>query len=248
MRSAPGARYSVSVTDGFRRHRAAHGLAVGGLALAVVDLALLHVLPAPVLHATTGALIPYRPWNFLSEYVRTQYAPLMTACFFLLAVAVLATAAVLRPSLRREAALLTLAGAALVLLGLFPTDLADLTTSAVTCGLPGRVEPCTWVGRVHNPLSTFVFVPVAFTALSLGARGRTGGHWRGVFRFALVCGVLAVCGVACAALYLRHVGWHGAVWTGLMQRSLVVPALLWMAGLLAATRTIPVAHEPTGTA
>jgi len=222
-----------------------HRIAVTGLVLAAADLLLLHALPAPKLHATTGALLPYRPWNFLSEYVRTDYAPLMIACFFLLAVAVLATAAHLRP-LRREAALLTVAGTALVLLGLFPTDLADLSTSRVTCGLPGRVEPCTFVGRVHNPLSTFVFVPVMLTALSLGARCRSEGRWRGVFRLALVCGVLAVCGIVGATVYLHSLGWTGARWTGLMQRSLVFPALLWMAGLLAATRDLQAGQEHDG--
>src|SRR5689334_11294385 len=77
-----------------------------GLGLAAFTLAVLHALPAPRLYATTGAVIPYRPVNFLSEFVRTDYAPLMTACFFLLALGTLATAATLR-RLRAEAVLLT---------------------------------------------------------------------------------------------------------------------------------------------
>jgi hypothetical protein len=35
----------------------------------------------------------------------------------------------------------------------------------------------------------------------------------------------------CARLYLQHIGWTGRGWTGLMQRSLVLPALLFLGAL-----------------
>ena len=38
-------------------------------------------------------------------------------------------------------------------------------------------------------------------------------------------------GILAATVYLKLTGWEGRWWTGLMQRSLVFPALLWMAGL-----------------
>jgi hypothetical membrane protein len=225
---------------GYRRA----GVVLLGLALA--DLALLHVLPAPRLVATTGAVAPYRPWNFLSEYARTQYAPLMIAFFGLVACSTLATAVALR-SLRREASLLAAAGVALALLGVFPTDLADLSTDAVTCGLPGRIEPCTLVGRIHNPLSTVVFVPIVLAALCFCVRSRTESEWRGVARLAVGCGAMAVCGIVAATVYMHAIGWHGRWWTGLMQRSIVLPALLWMAGLLRAATSngAPVSGQPS---
>ncbi len=208
------------------------------LALAGIGLAVLHTLPTPYLHATTGALITYRPMNFLSEFVRTDYAPLMTACFFLLAVGALATAFLLR-RLRREAILVAIAGAALGLLGIFPTDLSDLTTDRFTCGSPERVEPCTVTGMIHNPLSTMVFFPLLLTALSVCARSLKEPRWRGVAYLAVGCGVLAVGGIVGAAFYLHSLGWEGRWWTGLSQRSLVFPALFWMGGLLAATKNAP---------
>jgi hypothetical protein len=213
--------------------RVVRGVGLVGLGLAGLDLAILHALPAPRLHATTGALIPYRPWNFLSEFARTDYAVLMTACFFLLAIGTLATAIALRPlRLRREALLLTVAGVSLALLGILPTDLADLTTDAVTCGQPTRIEPCTLVGRIHNPLSMLVLGAIVLAILSFCARSRREPQWRGVARRAALCGVLALCGIVASTLYLHGIGWHGRAWTGLMQRSLVIPALLWLVGLI----------------
>ena len=155
----------------------------------------------------------------------------MLCCFFLMGAGMLAASVTLR-WLRPESTLLAVAGVALLLLGCFPTDLADLSTNTVTCGSSARVEPCTLVGRIHNPLSTFVFAPILLTMVSLGVRSRSEARWRGVSRWGVVCGVLAACGIASAAAYLHAAGWHGALWTGLMQRSLVLPVLLWMAGLL----------------
>lgn len=216
---------------GASMERIARGIGVVGLGSAAVLLAILHLLPTPHLHATTGTVIPYRPWNFLSEYVRTEYAPLMTAIFFLLAIGVLGAAIAVR-ALRREAALLTVAGITLALLGVFPTDLADLTTDAVTCGQPNRIEPCTLAGRIHNPLSTLVSAPILLTILSFCARSRREERWRGLARFATVCGTFALWGIVTVLCYRHAVGWQGRWWTGLLQRSLVVPALLWVFGLL----------------
>jgi Protein of unknown function (DUF998) len=201
---------------------------LGSIALGVFLLVLLHLLPHPTLYATTGRAFPYRPTNFLSELVRTQYGPLMTVCFFILAVGSGALAGALWTSLRRESWLLGLAALALGALGFFPTDLADLTTDAVTCGQAARIEPCTLIGRIHNPLSTLVFAPIALTALSLLWRARTQQAWRPLAFLALGCGALAVVLLICARLYLSSIGWTGRGWTGLMQRSLVLPALIFL--------------------
>ncbi len=215
------------------------GLATGGLFF-------LHLIPPPLLHATTGALIPYRPWNFLSEFARTDYAPLITTCFFLMGIGTLSTGVMLRP-FRREAILLALAGIALLLLGCFPTDLSDLTSDVPTCNSPGRIEPCTLIGRIHNPLSTVVFFPIMLAALSAIERGRRYPRWRGFALLAVVCGCLAGFGVVGATAYMHSIGWEGRWWTGLMQRSLVFPAFLWIGGLLLAggglTRKEPVAAD-----
>lgn len=215
--------------------RLGRGVGLAGLGLAVADLAALHVLPTLHLHARTGTSVPYRPWNFLSELVRTEAGPWMTLCFVLLAVGALGAAGALR-RLRPEALLLAVAGVSLALLAFFPTDLADLSTDALTCGRPTRIEPCTWVGRIHNPLSTAVFVPIAAVMASLGLRGRRDPRWRFAARWGVVCGALALAGVVGATLYLQSIGWQGRWWTGLMQRSLVAPSLLWLAGVLAALR------------
>ena len=114
----------------------------------------------------------------------------------------------------------------LLLLGFFPTDLADLTTDDLTCGRPTRIEPCTLIGRIHNPLSTLVFAPIFLAIASFCLRRE-----RFLSRLALLCGVLALGGIMGASLYLHSVGWQGRWWTGLMQRSLVFPALLWLGGL-----------------
>lgn len=229
----PMLRYSEDVTkaDDDAIGRIARGIGIVSLGAAAVLLAILHLLPTPHLHATTGAMPSYRPWNFLSEYVRTEYAPLMTACFFLLAVGVSATALTVCP-LRREAVLLTIAGVALTFLGIFPTDLADLTTDAVTCGQPNRIEPCTLPGRIHNPLSTLVSAPILLTIVSFCIRSRRESAWRRLACFAAVCGILALCGIAAMLFYRYITGFQGRWWTGLLQRSLVIPALLWVFGLL----------------
>ncbi|WP_395088488.1 DUF998 domain-containing protein [Armatimonas sp.] len=197
------------------------------IALAGADLVVLHVLPSPRLHATTGATYPYHPWNFLSELVRSDYSPLMTACFFLLGLGALAAArALFKHNLKRESVLLAIAGVSLLLLGFFPTDLADLTTDDLTCGQLTRIEPCTLIGRIHNPLSTLVFAPIFLAIASFCLRRE-----RFLSRLALFCGALALGGIVGASLYLHSIGWHGRWWTGLMQRSLVFPALLWLGGL-----------------
>ena len=206
------------------------------LALATLDVLILQALPGKLLHATNGRLFPYRPQNFLSEMVRTQYGPWMTLAFLLLAGAALSLAVELRRRRFREAMFVGLAGAALLALAFFPTDLADLTTDKLTCGETTRLEPCTLVGRIHNPLSTLVFAPIALCALSFCVRARFQKEWRPLSRTALLCGGLAVLGILSATVYLRATGWEGRWWTGLMQRSLVFPALLWMAALAGSLR------------
>ncbi len=196
--------------------------------LAGADLLTLHILPPPQLQATTGKSFPYHPWNFLSELARTEYSPLMTLCFILLGLSAGASAwALHRHAFRRESVLLSIAALSLILLSFFPTDLADLSTDAYTCGQPWRLEPCTLAGRIHNPLSTLVFAPVLLAIVSFCRRRE-----RGLTQLAKICGLLALVGMVGATLYLQSIGWHGRWWTGLMQRSLVFPALLWLLGLL----------------
>jgi Protein of unknown function (DUF998) len=203
-------------------------LAIASFLLATMGLMTLQVLPAPRLYATTGAVLLYRPVNFLSELVRSDYSGAMVACFSLLGLGSLAMARALHQhNLRRESRFFLLAGIALLLLDFFPTDLADLSTDAITCGRPTRPEPCTLVGRIHNPLSTLVFVPIFLAMVSLYRHKE-----RFLGRLTLLCAALMACGVAGTLFYLRGQGWQGRWWTGLTQRSLVFPALLWIGGLL----------------
>src|SRR5687768_2105679 len=148
---------AVAVTD---RSTPWVRLAQAALLAAVAGLVALHVLPRPMMHATTGELIPYDPRvNFLSELVRTQYGPLMTASFVALAIAgASASIAVWRAGLRREAILLGGVASMLALLALFPGDLAELRMDGSNCGDPARIEPCTWVGRTHDVLPNVLFL------------------------------------------------------------------------------------------
>ena len=205
---------------------------LAALALAATILLALQLSPHPMLYATNGRLIPYRSENFLSELVRTQHGGWMTLCFVLLAASALALALSLKKRGAWEWKLAALAGISLALLALFPTDLADLTTDALTCGRPTRIEPCTLVGRIHNPLSTLVFAPIGAAIGVLSLRARTQPEWRPLARFAFFCATLALFGIAGSTFYLRAIHWEGRWWTGLMQRSLVYPALLWMAAAL----------------
>jgi hypothetical protein len=52
----------------------------------------------------------------------------------------------------------------------------------------------------------------------------------------VLCGALALFLLFAARLYLHSIGWSGRGWTGLMQRSLVLPALLFL-GYLAQSLT-----------
>jgi hypothetical protein len=197
----------------------------------------LHCLPAPMLFGATGKIVPYNPLlNFMSEFVRTQYGWLMTVNFCLLAlVAALIALALGKAALSREAKLLWGASAFLVLLALFPSDLADLRTDAYTCGDPTRIEPCTLIGRIHNPLSTIVFGFVGGAMASF--RLRRSPKLALIVRASVLCGVLAICLLIAAKLYLIfELGYTQRHWVGLMQRALTLPALVWLWVLAAVLR------------
>lgn len=198
------------------------------LGLFLCGVIVLHCLPSPLLQTTQGVQLSYDPrFNFLSEYARTQYAPLMEVNFLLLAITAASLARALwLTGLRREGWCLVGAGIFLVLLACFRTDLVDLRTDALTCGDPSRVEPCTLVGRVHNPLSTVVFGFVGAAAVSLLARRVP--RWHRVVWAAIACALLGLVLVTLSLLYLRHIGYTSRLWVGLMQRALVIPALLWL--------------------
>jgi hypothetical protein len=199
-----------------------------GLLLAAAGIVTLHLLPGPVLTATTGQSVLYDPrLNFLSEYVRTQYGPLMTFNFCALGGAAVAAAWALRSAgLRREAGFVVGAALFLILLAVFPTDLTDLRQDGSACDLPLRIEPCTWVGRVHNPLSSVVFGCLGATWLSLAWRRRP--EWRPVLWAGVACALLGAALVGASTLYLMHVPGVSRHWLGLMQRSVVAPAVLWL--------------------
>jgi hypothetical protein len=202
-------------------------LARSGLLLFAAGIVTLHLLPAPMLSTTTGQMLPYDPrLNFLSEYVRTQYGLVMTASFWTLgATAAAAAWAFRRAGLGREALALAVAALFAALLALFPTDLTDLRADGPACDLALRIEPCTWVGRVHNPLSSVVFGCLGATWLSLALRRRP--EWKAVVRGGVACLVLAAVLVGASALYLMQLRGVGRHWLGLMQRSAAASALLW---------------------
>ena len=195
-------------------------------------MAILHALPAPILRAADGQFFPY-DWrvNFLSEFVRTDYAPLMTAGFVALGVAGASLAAVLRSCGRtREAACLAVAALMSLLLALFPTDLAF------------DREEKTLIGRVHNPLSTLAYLP-CFCAMWLGAQKS-----RALKNAAIVSGILLIILVGAGLVWLLGaiatdpriadlVGPHR--WVGLMQRGVAASLLFWLTALARSLTKVP---------
>jgi hypothetical protein len=184
-----------------------------------------------MLMGSTGARVSYDPTlNFLSEYVRTQYGPLMTANFVLLAIAGGSLGFEFgRVGLRREARFMWGAALFLVLLALLPTDLADFRTDLSTCHDPARVEPCTWVGRVHDFLPNFAFGFVALVGICLSRRI----EWLPIAKKGAWCAAFAAILALVSHFYVTHRAPHvERIWVGLSQRGVVAPALLWMAMLI----------------
>lgn len=198
------------------------------LVAAMAGLVVLHLLPRPLLHATTGELIPYDPRvNFLSELVRTQYGSLMTACFVALAVSgATGSIAVHRAGLRREAVLLGGAAVTLALLALLPSDLAELRTDASTCGDPTRIEPCTWVGRAHDILPNALFLLLGAVWLSLVRYRRAA--WARVVWAGVLCAVVAIVLAVASRLYVADVTSVQRIWIGATQRSVIGSAIVWL--------------------
>lgn len=202
------------------------------LSAAIFGIVTLHVLPDPILVGSTGARVPYDPMlNFLSEYVRTQYGLLMSANFVLLAIAAGTLGlAVSRVALRDEARLLWGAAIFLVLLALLPTDLADFRTDGSTCHDPARVEPCTWVGRVHDVLPNFAFGFVALVGVSMSRRV----EWRAIAKKGAWCAAAAALLVLAGHVYVSHrAPLVGRMWVGVSQRAVVAAVLLWMGMVVA---------------
>lgn len=197
-------------------------IGVGALVLLV-----LHLAPEPATLADDGQLHPYNPQlNFLSEYVRTQYGHGMTAWFVIMGAATLATARTfLAQELRREAAAIAAVGIVLVLLACFPTDLAELRTDTSTCGDPTRIEPCTWVGRVHDALPTLIFALGALTLGSLGKRAKSEA--RALLRTGALLGALALVLLVASHFWLRS-WFDGRYWVGLPQRVVVLAGAAWL--------------------
>jgi Protein of unknown function (DUF998) len=197
------------------------------LAAALLLLIVLHCIPGLELIATTGERIPYDPRvNFLSEYVRTPAAPLMIG-FFLLVAGHAGTLAWLARELGLHAASKALLAASFValLLVVFPTDLAELRTDFGTCGDPSRVEPCTWVGRVHDILPEVLFACIGVTWLALVRVRRLAwaGLGAGLAAFVLL--------VAAHIAVVSNVD-PGRWWVGLLQRAVIGPTLLWSGAVL----------------
>lgn len=198
------------------------------LVAAVAGLVVLHLLPRPLLHATTGELIPYDPRvNFLSELVRTQYGSLMTASFVALAISgATGSIAVHRAGLRREAALLGGAALTLALLALLPSDLAELRTDASTCGDPTRVEPCTWVGRAHDVLPNALFFLLGAVWFSLLLYRRA--EWARVVWAGVLCAAIAIVLAVATRLYVADGTSVARIWIGATQRSVIGSAIIWL--------------------
>jgi hypothetical protein len=204
------------------------------LILFALGVLALHLLPSPILVSTSNRLIPYDfRLNFLSEYVRTQYGWLMTLNFCLLGVAALSGAyATHARQLKTETKLLFVAGAFLFLLALFRCDLVELTRDGPQCDNPARIEPCTWMGNVHNPLSSVVFLSLGLVWLKLALRKPREMLRNKVIMQGLFCLACVVIFTHLSSVYVSHIQVSERHWFGLGQRSIVLPAITWFWFLL----------------
>jgi hypothetical protein len=203
-------------------------LARAGLVWFSLGMVVLHLLPHPMLSATTGASIPYDPrLNFMSEYVRTQYGPLMTLNFLALSFAAGFGASALNGrGLKREAGLLGLAALCLVFLAVFQTDLAVLAADGNQCGIPDRIEPCTFSGLIHNFMPPGVFGSIGLVWLSLRERRRQ--ELNRIVQSAWICLGLAVVLLGASTIWLQNIPGTNRHWAGLTQRSIAIAGISWI--------------------
>jgi hypothetical membrane protein len=183
-------------------------VALAGLLWFVASVVALHLL-----------LSTFEPTHrFLSEYVRSSYGWLMTANFLVLSVSAFCLARALfclqrtEGHLRHPAILLAIAALFLLLLGLFPSDLQE--------------APKSLDGIIHDRLSVIPFLLVFFAAVLLMRVVHKDPIWSGLKTGSYVLGSLGLFGVVA--------GWvtQGSIsWTGLVQRIIVAPVLLWLTGL-----------------
>jgi hypothetical membrane protein len=182
--------------------------AAAGLAWFSVSVVALHLL--------CPAFDPTR--RFLSEYVRSPYGGLMTANFLTLSLTALCLSRALfclhRPKgdLRFSAGLFAIAALCLLLLGLFPSDLQGGTRSPA--------------GIVHDRLSVIPFLLLLTAAAHLIRAVRGDPGWRLLQAATYLLVPLGILGVV--------IGWvvqGGISWTGLVQRMLLAPVLLWLMSL-----------------
>jgi hypothetical protein len=195
-----------------------------GAALAVLAMTYF-VAVVVALHFLCPAFDP--TYRFLSEYARSDHGAWMTSTFFVMAGGVFALALGLYCEARAARRfwlgpiLTALCGVFLLLLGAFTTDLQE--------------GPYTATGRVHDFASLFPVACALSTMALFVLRFKGDPQWGPWHRPTLV--------VACAAVgvvVLAYLVQGGLRWSGLIQRSLALPALAWLlllaTGLIAAAR------------
>lgn len=194
----------------------------------VVTVFVLHLVPDLVLVTRTGDTITYDArLNFLSELARTQWGSVMIGCFVGLGAATGLTASAFAARQRRWIALAVFGMAVVImLLAVFPTDLNDFRYATMACDEVDRIEPCTWVGRVHDVLPALLVPLAAFVGIALL---RAGPPWRRLGWAGAGALVIAIGLASLAYLYVRHTTAVPRPWVGLMQRAVAVPALGWLA-------------------
>jgi hypothetical membrane protein len=197
-----------------------------GTSLTAVVLAILCFGAVGALHLLRPDLDPTR--HVLSEYANGGHGLIMTAVFYGTGVACAALGWRLRSALDwfgitgAVPALLMLAGAALIVSGVFEVGLPD--------------EPESAAEAIHSAASISAFVLMIAAMLLFALACSRDANWR---TFRPLATVLAVTAAAAAALSPFA---DGTAWTGVAQRVLGGAVLLWL--LLTARRVRVNAFRP----
>lgn len=189
-----------------REHRAT------GASLIALILALVSFGAVMLLHALRGDIDPVR--QVMSEYANGSHGQIMTVVFYACGVSSVALGFRLRRAFDVQWAarlipwLLALAGAGLVLAGIFEVERPSV---------PDTVEEV-----VHSNASVAAFVLLITAMFLLAFVCRTDPRWRS-YRWTSTALAVAAAVAATATPFSAQTGWSGAV-----QRTLGLAATVWL--------------------
>lgn len=198
-----------------RRHQAAPERPVHkatGASLVVIICVVVSFCGVMTLHAVRSDVDPLR--NVMSNYANGSRGPVMSVVFYAFGASALALGFRLRTAIDRRGitrafpALMTLAGVALIVAGVFEVDRAP--------------APQTIQEMIHSNSAVFAFVMLIVSMLLFSLACRDDERWWSIRWFSLALALLA----ALAAVGTQLSG--GTSWSGAVQRVLAGAVLAWI--------------------